>query len=236
MTTEPTQQPDDDQRVSRLSTPPQDDDATVREYQARYRPFDFDDADAEPVPIMNDAPPKRKFSDGRSFSPRSYSTLRVTDEERLWAAGAHASAWVTFVAGVFTFGTIIPLSIFIPLGIYFLFRRKSDYVAFHALQAFVLQLIGTVGALVLLIAGGLVWGIGMVIALMAVVLIVGFILVPVWGLVGVALLLLFFALPIAMLLFGTIAAIQTYQGRDYQYPFVARWVDRQLAGGFLNTV
>jgi uncharacterized Tic20 family protein len=39
-----------------------------------------------------------------------------------------------------------------------------------------------------------------------------------------------------MLLYGTIAAIETYNGRDYRYPFIARWVDRQLAGGYLHTV
>ena len=45
-----------------------------------------------------------------------------------------------------------------------------------------------------------------------------------------------FLMPFVMLLFGTIAAIQTYNGRDYRYPYVARWVDRQLAGGLLNVV
>ncbi len=237
MTNEPIPQPDDDQRMSRLTSPPpmQEDEATVREYEARYRAFDFED-DAEPSHQIGGEKQKRSSLGSRNFSPRSYSTLRVSDEERMWAAAAHASAWITFLAGIFTFGTVIPLSIFIPLGIYFLFRRKSDYVAFHALQAFVIQLIGTVGALVLLLAGGLVWGIGMVIAALAVVILVGIILVPVWGLLGVALLLIVLLLPIAMLLYGTIAAIQTYQGRDYHYPFIARWVDRQLAGGFLNTV
>jgi uncharacterized Tic20 family protein len=108
-------------------------------------------------------------------------------------------------------------------------------VAFHALQSFVLQLIGTVGAFLLLMVGGLVWGIGMVIALLAVVLLVGFILVPFWGIVGVALLGMIVVMPIAMMFFGSYAAIETYNGRDYRYPFIARWVDRQLAGSFLHT-
>lgn len=120
--------------------------------------------------------------------PRSYSTLRVSEDEKLWAAVAHGSVWVTLLGGILSGGAIIPVSVFIPLVIYFLFRQKSDYIAFHALQAFVLQLIGTVGAFLLLLVGGLVWGIGMVIALLAVVLLVGFILVPFWGIVGVALL------------------------------------------------
>ena len=171
----------------------------------------------------------------RKEMPRSYSTLRVSDDEKLWAAVAHGSVWVTLLGGVLSAGAVVPISIFIPLVIYFLFRQKSDFVAFHALQAFVLQLIGTIGALLLLLVGGLVWGIGMVIALLAVVILVGFILVPFWGLVGVALLGAIVVMPMAMIFFGTYAAVETHNGRDYRYPFIARWVDRQLAGGFLHT-
>jgi len=167
--------------------------------------------------------------------PRSYSTLRVSDDEKLWASVAHGSVWVTLLAGLLSGGAIIPLSVFIPLVIYFLFRQKSDYVAFHALQAFVLQLIGTIGAFLLISVGGLVWVIGMVIALLAVVILVGFILVPFWSLVGIVLLSSTVLLPIAMIFFGTYGAVETHNGRDYRYPFIARWVDRQLAGGFLHT-
>ncbi|MCC6803157.1 MAG: DUF4870 domain-containing protein [Anaerolineae bacterium] len=212
--------PEDQERVSRLSSASSGDE-TVREYERRYsrEPFDF---------------PSRPAASLREL-PRSYSTLRVSDDEKLWAAVAHGSVWVTLLGGVLSGGAVIPLSVFIPLVIYFLFRQKSDYVAFHALQAFVLQLIGTVGAFLLLLVGGLVWGIGMVIALLAVVLLVGFILVPFWGIVGVLLLGTVVVMPIAMMFFGTYAAIETYNGRDYRYPFIARWVDRQLAGSFLHT-
>lgn len=237
MTNEPIEQPDDNARVSRLSSPPESVSAedTVREYEARYSreresAFNFDDVPPRSTPDMR----KEKPDFARAYRPRSYSTLRVSEDERLWASVAHISAWITFLGGIFTVGTIVPVSIFIPLVIYFLFRRKSDYVAFHALQAFVVQLLGTVGAFVLLFAGGVVWGVGMIIALLSMAVIVGFVLVPVWVLIGVALLMIVLLLPLAMVLFGTIAAVATYNGGDYQYPFIARWVDRQLAGGFLN--
>ena len=210
---------DDQERVSRLSSDSASGDDTVREYERRY--------------LGEDSETRLKTK--RKEMPRSYSTLRVSEEEKLWAAVAHGSVWVTLIAGLISGGAIIPLSIFIPLVIYFMFRQKSDYVAFHALQAFVLQLIGTVGAFALLLVGGLVWGIGMVIALLAVVILVGFILVPFWGLVGIALLAAIVILPISALFFGTYAAIETHNGRDFRYPFIARWVDRQLAGGFLHT-
>jgi uncharacterized Tic20 family protein len=166
--------------------------------------------------------------------PRSYSTMHVTDEERVWATVAHASVWITFLTGVLTAGFGVPLSVFVPLIIYFMFRNKSDFVTFHALQAFVIQLLGTVGALALLMVGGVAWVVGLIVVLLLMLVLIGFVLTPLWGLVGVILLLVVFLMPFAMLLFGTIAAVQTYNGQDYRYPYVARWVDRQLAGGLLN--
>jgi uncharacterized Tic20 family protein len=208
---------ENEDRVSRLSTAPPMEEMperdVVREYEQRYR---------EP----------RKFKD----IPRSYSTMHVSDDERLWAAVAHASVWVTFITALFTAGFSVPLSIFVPLVIYFLFRNKSDYITFHALQAFVIQLAGTVGALALLVIGGVAWFVGLVIALLLMLVLIGFVLAPLWGIVGIALLVAVFLMPFAMLLFGTIAAIQTYNGRDYRYPYIAKWVDRQLAGGLLNIV
>ena len=215
MADESTRAPQDQERVSRLSAdvPSVSGDDVVREYESRYV-----------------EPPKFQVM------PRSYSTMNVSDDERLWAAIAHGSIWITMLGGLFTVGFVVPLSIFIPLGIYFLYRKQSDYIAFHALQAFVLQLIATVGVLTLAVVGGTAWAIGMVIAVLAVAVLAGIVLVPLWGIVGVVLALIVFVTPFAALLFGTIAAIQTYNRRDYRYPFIARWVDRQLAGGLLNMV
>lgn len=214
-------QPDDQERVSRLSSAPPapaapevSGDEVVREYERRFQP--------------EKVKPRAM--------PRSYSTMNVSDEEKLWAAVAHGSAWVTFLGGLLSVGVIVPLSVFVPLIIYFMFRKRSDYVAFHALQAFVLQLIGTVGAMLLLFVGGFVWVVGMVLAVLAIVILIGFVLVPVWAMVGVVLLLVTMLLPLAMALYATLAAIDTYNGRDYRYPVIAKWVDRQLAGNYLSVV
>lgn len=243
MTEETNRLPEDTDRVSRLSSPAAgpgaaadaaEGAAPVREAPAvpsAAVPADRDAGDAVVDEYM------RRYTPAKAKPremPRSYSTLRVSDDERMWAAVAHASAWITVLGGLFTGGLFLVISIFIPLIIYFMFRQKSDYVAFHALQAFVLQLVGTVGAFALLIMGGLVWMVGMVIALLAMVILVGFILAPVWALVGLALMVVVAVMPIAMLLFGTMGAIETYNGRDYRYPYIARWVDRQMAGGYLN--
>jgi uncharacterized Tic20 family protein len=214
---------DESDRVSRLSSIEADSDsaveadAVVREYEERYSD-----------------PPKRKSKP--HDMPRSYSTMRVSDEERLWAALAHGSVWITFALFFTTAGVGVPLSVFIPVMIYFLFRKKSDYVTFHALQAFVLQLVGTVGALALLVIGGIIWVIGLIVSLVLIVVIVGIVIAPLWGLVGIALLVVVVLMPFAMLLLGTIAMIETYNRRDYRYPYIARWVDRQLAGGLLNAL
>ena len=58
---------------------------------------------------------------------------------------------------------------------------------------------------------------------------------PLWGIVGIALALFITVMPFATLLFGTIATVVTYNRRDYRYPIIARWVDRQLSSGFLHT-
>ncbi len=197
--------------------------------------------DEQRVSRLTAAPPDTLLDESRPAAPkpkakpRSYSTMNITDEECQWAALAHASIWLTMFGGFLTAGFVIPITIFVPLVIFALYRKRSDYVAFHALQAFVLQLIGTVGVLALLIIGGAAWALGMVVALLAVFALIGVVLVPLWGVVGIALALLIFAMPVAALFLGTIAAIQTYNRLDYRYPYIAQWVDRQLAGGFLNT-
>jgi uncharacterized Tic20 family protein len=218
MPEEQTHESSESERVSRLSsTAPaagEGDDSVVREYEQRYQGPRDDKA-------------KRKEM------PRSYSTLNVTEDEMLWASVAHGSVWLTALLSIMTVGVLVPISVFVPLVIYFLFRKRSDYVAFHALQAFVLQLVGTVGALALLLVGGTVWLVGLVIGLLAMAILIGFILVPVWGLIGIVLAIVTGLMPLGALIYGTIAAIETFSGRDYRYPFIARWVDRQLAGGLL---
>jgi uncharacterized Tic20 family protein len=237
---------DDQERVSRLSSTPSSTsgasgDETVREYERRYLGRELDAPSSERLERPDTSRGETR-SENRSERrmprremPRSYSTLRVSEDEKLWASVAHGSVWITLIAGVLSAVAIVPISVFIPLVIYFMFRQKSDYVAFHALQAFVLQLIGTVGAFLLLTVGGLVWVVGMVVAALAILIAVGFVLLPFWSLVGVALLGTTVLMPIAMLFFGTYGAVETHNGRDYRYPFIARWVDRQLAGGFLHT-
>lgn len=210
----------DTERLSRLSgagvprrADSEDPDALVRAYESRYRP---------------EEKPKRKVK------PRSYSTNRITDEDKLWAAAVHSSVWLTFLMSLPTGGMSVPFVVFVPLAFYFIFRERSDFVAFHALQAFVLQLICTVGALAVFIIGGIVWLVGLVLAAMLMMLLVGFVILPIWLLVGIVASMVLGLLPLVALILSSVAAVRIYMGGDYRMPYIADWVDRQMAGGFLN--
>ncbi len=204
----------DEERLSRLSGGrAANDDAVVEEYEQRYRPE-----------------PRRK----RKAKPRSYSTWRISDEDKLWAAVAHGSVWITFLLSAPTSGVSLPFVVFVPLAIYLLFRDRSDFVAFHALQAFVLQLVCTIGAITGLIVGGLIWLIGLAIAALLMVVLIGFVIMPLWVLVGIVASIALSVLPLVGLVFATIATVRVYRGDDFRYPFIADWIDRQMAGGLLN--
>lgn len=172
--------------------------------------------------------------DKRKGRPLSYSTLDISNEERLWAGIAHGSVAFTLLTGLLSGGFVVPFSIMLPLVLYFVFRTRSDYVAFHAMQSFVLALSGTVGLLLLFIVGSITWVVGLIVALLLMLVLVGFILVPLWLIVGVVLGLAGSVLPIGIFILSLIAAFETYNGRDYRYPFIAPWVDRQFSEGFMR--
>lgn len=214
---------------------PDDGDSVVREYEARYRPA------AYPGDVSK---PKRgaQAFDGffekakRREVPLSYSTMNLGEDEKLWAALAHASIWLSLLFGVFSGGTLLPITVFVPLVIYFAFRGKSDYVAFHALQAFVLQLLATVGVAVVAAVFGVLWVVGLILAALSVLILVGIVLLPLWLIAGVACFAGLAVAPVVAGVLGAIAAVEVYRGRDYQLPVIARWIDRQLAGSYIRAV
>jgi hypothetical protein len=228
-------------RASRLGAAPANGDDVVAEYERRYRP----EPDVEFATEKPKRGPARPASDAwssvvrearRREVPLSYSTTGLTREERQWAAVAEVSIWATLLVGILTGGTFVPVTIFAPLVIYFMYRQKSDFVAFHAMQAFVLQLIATVGVLALLLVGGILWGIGLILAALSLLVLIGLVLLPVWLLIGVAFFAICAVMPFGAGVLGAIAAVEVYNGRDYHYPFISRWIDRQLAGNYVRAV
>jgi uncharacterized Tic20 family protein len=192
----------------------------VREYESKYSGF----RDSEPPKIKNKA-----YAPFRPSAP-IYAT---TQDERNWAAMAHGSALITLFLGLMSGGALTLFTVFIPLAIYFYYRQRSEYVAYQALQAFVLQLLGTIGWVSILTAGMLAGG------LLMLVLAITIIGIPVAIIVGLAMILfavVSLALPFGMVLYGTIAAWETNQGKWYRYPWIGDWVDRQMHAGFLATL
>ena len=122
-------------------------------------------------------------------------------DERLWAMLAHLSVLLNLVTGF--------LGVFTPLLLYFIFRDRSRFVAFQAMQAFIFQLIWWGGSVVLI---GIMWTI---VGLLSAVFI---------GLICIPFALLVSFLPFAAIIYGIIGAIQSYQGQDFRYWLVADWV------------
>src|SRR5438034_1341150 len=77
----------------------------------------------------------------------------TTSEERTWAAIAHASGIITLLVSLSSVGLGAIPFVFIPLLIYLVYKDKSEFVAFHAAQAFALQVVGTVGFFTFMLLG-----------------------------------------------------------------------------------
>jgi len=203
----------------------------VREYEERYyrsraerrsrleTSTEAEEADPSPARVPMSVKAKRQSA--------------PDDNERKWAALAHASTLLTALVGVASGGAGVLLTMFVPLCIYFAFRKRSEYVAFHALQALTIQLVGTIGWASLVFLGILATIALFLLSLVLILVAVGIILAPLTIVGGILFLLASFALPIGMVVYSMIAAVETWNGNDYRYPYIARWVETQMHGGTL---
>jgi uncharacterized Tic20 family protein len=128
-------------------------------------------------------------------------------EERTWAMLAHLSVLINLFTGI-----LGPVAAFI---IYIVFRDRSRYVAYHALQSLILQLIVWVG-------GGVIIGAAWTIAGVLAAVLIGFLLMP------FACLLSF--IPLIAPIYGIIGAVKTSQGEDFKYWLIGDWVRGTLTG------
>ncbi len=122
-------------------------------------------------------------------------------DERTWAMVSHLSVLVNLVTGA--------LGPIIPLIIYFVFKDRSRYVAYHSLQSFLMQLIVWVG-------GGTLTGLAWAVTVPLVFLAVGLLCIP--------FALLITALPFLALIYGVWGAVETSQGKDFKYWLIGDWV------------
>jgi uncharacterized Tic20 family protein len=118
-------------------------------------------------------------------------------DEKLWGMLAHL---LTLLGYVVVVGEYI-----VPLVIYLVYKDRSRFVAFHALQALFFQLLALAVAIALVLFSIITLGLGVLLA------------IP-----------LAIALAIAVLVYTIIAAIQANNGVWYELPIVGRWARNTL--------
>lgn len=125
-------------------------------------------------------------------------------EERTWAMLAHLSVLLNLVTGF--------LGVAAALIIHLVYRERSRYVAYQAMQAFLFQLIFWAGGGLLI---GAMWAI--VGALSAVL--IGILLIP----FALILTFVFLLMPLVALVYGVVGAISSSNGEDFRYWLVGDW-------------
>jgi uncharacterized membrane protein len=103
--------------------------------------------------------------------------------------------------------------------IYFVYKDRSRFIAYHALQSALFQLIWWYGGGLLI---GLMWAIVGILS----AVVIGVILIP----FALIFTLVFAVLPLGALVYGIIAAVQVSQGQDFKYWLVGDWVRGTLTG------
>lgn len=126
-------------------------------------------------------------------------------EEKQWAMISHFSVLLNLFTGF--------IGAAIPLVIYFIYKDRSRYVAYHSMQAFIMQAICSFGGLLLAVVIG---GVGQ--------------FIPFIGLICLPISCIFGLLPIAALIYGTYGGIQINNGQDFSYWIIGDWVRSAFTG------
>jgi hypothetical protein len=132
-------------------------------------------------------------------------------DERTWGVLAHLSVLLNLLTGFA--GPIV------SLVIYLVYKDRSRFVAYQALQSTIFQLLWWFGGGVLI---GLIWA---VVGLLS-MLLVGILLIP-FALLATLLLAL---LPLGALVYGIVGGIQVSQGQDFKYWLIGDWVRGTFTG------
>lgn len=129
------------------------------------------------------------------------------EEERQWAMLAHLGVLANLVSGF--------LGPIVPLGIYMVYKDRSRYVAYQALQGLIFQLIWWIG-------GGVLTGIAWTITGALSAVLIGLLCIPFACVISV--------MPLVALVYGTYAGIQCNQGQDFKYWLIGDWFRSTLTG------
>lgn len=129
-------------------------------------------------------------------------------EERTWAMLAHLSVLLNLITGF--------LGGIAAIIIYFVYKDRSRFVAYHAMQSFIFQSITWLGA-------GIISAI-----LITIGSALSFLIIPLLCLVPGFLVLLLIP---ASLIYGVIGGVQVNNGEDFRYWQVGDWVREILEPG-----
>ncbi len=141
-----------------------------------------------------------------SYNPAPAQPLSPSDE-RMWAMLAHLSVLINLFTGI-----LGPVAAFI---IYIVFKDRSRYVAYHALQSLWLQVIVWIG-------GGIIIGAAWTVTGLLSVIVIGLVLMPFACLLSL--------IPLIAPIYGIIGAVKTSQGEDFKYWLIGDWVRSTLTG------
>lgn len=128
-----------------------------------------------------------------------------SSDERTWSLLAHLSILLNLITGF--------LGPIVALIIYLIFKDRSRYVAFNSLQSFLFQLIFWVGA-------GALATILFVLGVAGSVILVGLLCLPLACLLALV--------PLAALVYGVVGAVETSQGKNFEYWLVGEWASNIL--------
>jgi hypothetical protein len=162
-------------------------------------------AEVPAAPVAPPAPPAATPPAPAQPAPLSPS------EERNWAMIAHMSVLINLVTGL--------LGALVALIIYLVYRDRSRYVAYHAWQSFIVQLICWGGVGLILTA---IWAVTGMLSLA----IIGLLCIP----FACVLTPIVLCLPFVNVIAGVWGGIQTSQGHDFKYWLVGDWVRGMLTG------
>ena len=141
------------------------------------------------------------MTDTPVYPPSQPAAPLSPSDERTWAMLAHMSVLLNLVTAVL--GTVA------ALVIYLVFKDRSKYVAYQAMQSFVMQLI-------FLIGGGILVAVSWFLSSILIAVIIGILCIP------FACILSF--LPLAGVVYGIVGGVHTSHGQDFKYWLVGDWV------------
>ena len=132
-------------------------------------------------------------------------------DERTWGMLSHLSVLLNLVTGFAG-----PIA---ALVVYLIYKDRSRFVAYHALQSMVFQLIWWYGG------GLLIGGMWAVVGVLSAI-VIGVVLIP----IAIPMTCVLALLPMGAVIYGIVGAVQTSQGQDFKYWLVGDWVRGTLTG------